>query len=203
MAITLPTSPSNGDTLTVGAVDYVYNGTKGVWDAPAATGGGGTGSVFEVTNASAIDRSWQSDVTNYPSDNGNVTLVDHTSTPSNTYKTLTYSAPLSDGANNLVQSNTAVFHNTTLMNMSGSSLGTVYWNPLIHITDPTPTRDTYDSDFTIEQGVWNTNGMSNPARFCEMTVKGRFKAPWFAAGEEFDYHLDISRTDTAYTFKQL
>ena len=43
-AINFPNSPSNGDTLNVGATTYTYNSTKGYWDATP------TGSSIDLTS---------------------------------------------------------------------------------------------------------------------------------------------------------
>jgi len=45
MAVTFPTSPSNGDTFTANGLSYVYNSTYGVWRLDISSGSGGAGGV--------------------------------------------------------------------------------------------------------------------------------------------------------------
>ena len=39
MPLTFPTSPTNGQTVTLSGTTYTYNATKGVWEATASGGG--------------------------------------------------------------------------------------------------------------------------------------------------------------------
>ena len=41
MPLTFPTSPTNGQTVTLSGTTYTYNATKGVWEATASGGGSG------------------------------------------------------------------------------------------------------------------------------------------------------------------
>ena len=47
MPLTFPTSPTNGQTVTLSGTTYTYNATKGVWEATASGGGFVAGSFSE------------------------------------------------------------------------------------------------------------------------------------------------------------
>ena len=47
MPLTFPTSPTNGQTVTLSSTTYTYNATKGVWEATASGGGFVAGSFSE------------------------------------------------------------------------------------------------------------------------------------------------------------
>ena len=51
MAVTFPTSPSNGQTFTANGLSYVYNATYGVWRLNVSAGGGGGGVTTYATAA--------------------------------------------------------------------------------------------------------------------------------------------------------
>ena len=58
MPLTFPTSPTNGQTVTLSGTTYTYNATKGVWEATASGGGGGDGSsVTSYANLAAFPSS--------------------------------------------------------------------------------------------------------------------------------------------------
>ena len=55
MPLTFPTSPTNGQTVTLSGTTYTYNATKGVWEATASGGGFVAGSFSEHILPSADD----------------------------------------------------------------------------------------------------------------------------------------------------
>ena len=57
MAINFPNSPSNGDTHTAAGQTFTYDGTAGVWNAAASSGGGG---VTSYANLAAFPSSGNS-----------------------------------------------------------------------------------------------------------------------------------------------
>ena len=59
MPLTFPTSPTNGQTVTLSGTTYTYNATKGVWEATASGGGGGGdgSSVTSYANLAAFPSS--------------------------------------------------------------------------------------------------------------------------------------------------
>ena len=55
MPLTFPTSPTNGQTVTLSGTTYTYNATKGVWEATASGGGFVAGSFSEHILPAADD----------------------------------------------------------------------------------------------------------------------------------------------------
>jgi hypothetical protein len=55
MAVTFPTSPTNGQTFTANGLSYVYNATYGVWRLNVSAGGGGAGGGGTTTYATAAE----------------------------------------------------------------------------------------------------------------------------------------------------
>ena len=56
MPLTFPTSPTNGQTVTLSGTTYTYNATKGVWEATASGAGDGS-SVTSYANLAAFPSS--------------------------------------------------------------------------------------------------------------------------------------------------
>ena len=55
MPLTFPTSPTNGQTVTLSGTTYTYNATKGVWEATASGGGGSSTTVVAtMTDLNAL-----------------------------------------------------------------------------------------------------------------------------------------------------